>query len=103
MGLASKTFLGYRAGRINLGTLAAVTAYFGYSFALYSKLGFLNRHLITFSATAFREFVRRYDIATIIVTPFGVESDLVVSYLTDAFGPPQTRSAGEVRYWQVGP
>jgi len=55
------------------------------------------------TATAFREYVRRYDIATIIVTPFGVESDLVVSYLTDAFGPPQTRSAGEVRYWQVGP
>ena len=55
------------------------------------------------TAAAFREYVRRYEISTIIVTPFGIESDLVVGYLTDAFGPPQTRSAGEVRYWQVGP
>ena len=55
------------------------------------------------TADAFREYVRRYEISTIIVTPFGIESDLVVGYLTDAFGPPQTRSAGEVRYWQVGP
>ena len=54
------------------------------------------------TAAAFREYVRRYDIATIIVTPFGVESDVVVDYLTDAFGPPKTRSAGEIRYWQVG-
>jgi hypothetical protein len=54
------------------------------------------------TATKFREYVRRYDIATIIVTPFGVESDVVVDYLTDAFGPPEVRSAGEIRYWQVG-
>ncbi len=54
------------------------------------------------TAAAFREYVRRYEISTIIVTPFGIESDLVVDYLTDAFGPPKTRSAGEIRYWQVG-
>jgi len=55
------------------------------------------------TADAFREYVRRYKISTIIVTPFGIQTDLVVEYLTDAFGPPQTRSSGEIRYWKVGP
>lgn len=53
------------------------------------------------SIAAFRKFVKRYKINTIIATPFGVDNALAMAYLTDAFGEPQVRNAGEIRFWKL--
>ena len=55
------------------------------------------------TVTAFREFAKRYKITTVIATPFGVDNTLAVSYISDAFGAPQVRNAGEIRFWRIPP
>ncbi|MCX6509025.1 MAG: hypothetical protein NTY27_07575 [Actinobacteria bacterium] len=55
------------------------------------------------TVAAFHDYVRRYQITTIIATPFGMEYPQAVRYLIDAFGEPQVRDAGQVRFWKIAP
>ena len=57
----------------------------------------------TRTTAAFRDFVKRYKITTIIATPFGVDNALAVAYISDAFGASQVRNAGEIRFWKIRP
>ncbi len=53
------------------------------------------------TAAVFRSFVARHHVDEIVWRPWGYHPELVVSYLTLAFGPGRLYDAGHVRVWNV--